>query len=216
MFNPYLGYGTFVMPIIIMVIIQQTLLIGIGMIGGSWREFGLYRTLALPGRRRLSMMPIVLGKSLVYASIYAVTITYILGFHYTMFGYPMNGKFTTIVAFMIPYVFACIFMGIAVSTLFRYRENSLLLMLWTSIPVLMLTGASFPGEAIPRWLMVLGKIFPSSSGVDGFIRIQTTGASFEEVLPQFKMLWELCVVYFGLACLGIRRVLCKEEGMCEV
>ena len=62
LFNPYLGYGTFVMPIIIMVIIQQTLLIGIGMIGGSWREFGLYRTLALPGRRRLSMMPIVLGK----------------------------------------------------------------------------------------------------------------------------------------------------------
>ena len=37
LFNPYLGYGTFVMPAIIMVIIQQTLLIGIGMIGGTWR-----------------------------------------------------------------------------------------------------------------------------------------------------------------------------------
>ena len=45
LFNPYLGYGTFVMPAIIMVIIQQTLLIGIGMIGGTWREFGLYRKL---------------------------------------------------------------------------------------------------------------------------------------------------------------------------
>lgn len=216
LFNPYLGYGTFVMPIIIMVIIQQTLLIGIGMIGGSWREFGLYRTLALPGRRRLSMMPIVLGKSLVYASIYAVTMTYILGFHYVIFDYPMNGRLTTIIAFLVPYVFACIFMGIAVSTLFRYRENSLLLMLWTSIPVLMLTGASFPGESIPHWLMLLGKIFPSSSGADGFIRIQTTGASFEEVLPQFKMLWALCVVYFFLACYGIRRVLCKEEALCEL
>ncbi|MDE5624111.1 MAG: ABC transporter permease, partial [Alistipes sp.] len=41
-FNPYLGYGTFVMPAIIMVIIQQTMLIGIGMIGGTWREHGLY------------------------------------------------------------------------------------------------------------------------------------------------------------------------------
>lgn len=197
-------------------VISATLLIGIGMIGGSWREFGLYRTLALPGRRRLSMMPIVLGKSLVYASIYAVTMTYILGFHYVMFDYPMNGRLTTIVAFLVPYVFACIFMGIAVSTLFRYRENSLLLMLWTSIPVLMLTGASFPGESIPHWLMLLGKIFPSSSGADGFIRIQTTGASFEEVLPQFKMLWTLCVVYFFMACYGIRRVLCKEEALCEL
>lgn len=35
LFNPYLGYGSFVMPAIIMVIIQQTMLIGIGMIGGA-------------------------------------------------------------------------------------------------------------------------------------------------------------------------------------
>lgn len=35
LFNPYLGYGSFVMPAIIMVIIQQTMLIGIGMIGGT-------------------------------------------------------------------------------------------------------------------------------------------------------------------------------------
>ena len=72
LFNPYLGYGTFVMPAIIMVIIQQTMLIGIGMIGGTWREFGLYHKLCPPGRRRMSTIPIVIGRSLVYALIYAV------------------------------------------------------------------------------------------------------------------------------------------------
>lgn len=49
LFNPYLGYGTFVMPAIIMVIIQQTMLIGIGMIGGTWREHGLYYKLLPEG-----------------------------------------------------------------------------------------------------------------------------------------------------------------------
>lgn len=53
LFNPYLGYGSFVMPAIIMVIIQQTMLIGIGMIGGTWSEFGLYKKLIPPGRRRI-------------------------------------------------------------------------------------------------------------------------------------------------------------------
>ena len=53
LFNPYLGYGSFVMPAIIMVIIQQTMLIGIGMIGGTWSEFGLYKKLIPPGRRRM-------------------------------------------------------------------------------------------------------------------------------------------------------------------
>lgn len=35
-------------------------------------------------------------------------------------------------------------LGIAISTLFRYRENSLPLLLWTSILLLMLSGVSYP------------------------------------------------------------------------
>lgn len=150
LFNPYLGYGTFVMPAIIMVIIQQTMLIGIGMIGGTWREFGLYRKLCPAGRRRMSTLPIVLGRGLVYALIYAVTCTYILGLHYRLFHFPMNGATGAVMLFMAAYLAACIAMGIAVSTLFRYRENSLLLLLWTSIPVLMLSRRVVPAPGHSR------------------------------------------------------------------
>lgn len=211
LFNPYTGYGTFIMPAIIMVIIQQTLLIGVGMIGGTWREFGVYKRLIPPGERRLSTLPIVLGKTVVYLSIYAVTLTYILSLHYRLFGYPMNGSFWTIVAFLVPYLLSCIFLAIAISTLFRYRENSILFMLWGSIPLLLLSGASVPKEAIPHWLFTLGKVFPSSSGVDGFLRIQTMGADLSEVFPQFRLLWILAAVYLVLACVGIRIVLNRPD-----
>lgn len=211
LFNPYLGYGSFVMPAIIIVIIQQTLLIGIGMIGGTWREFGLYRKLCPTNRTRMSTLPIVLGKTLAYASIYAVTAFYILSLHYRLFHYPMNGATSTLIALMIPYLLACITMGIAVSTLFRYRENSLLWLLWTSIPILLLSGISYPREAIPDWLFHFGQIFPSSHGVDAFIRVQSMGASFDEVLPEIRTLWTLTIIYGGLACLGIHRVLRREE-----
>ncbi len=207
LFNPYLGYGTFVMPAIIMVIIQQTMLIGIGMIGGTWREFGLYGKLCPTDRSRMSTLPIVLGKTLVYASIYDVTTFYILSLHYRLFHYPINGSSLTLAAFMIPYLLACITLGIAVSTLFRYRENSLLLLLWTSIPMLMLSGISFPREAIPEWLFSFGQIFPSSHGVYAFIRIRSMGASFEEVLPEIRTLWMLTFIYGGLACIGIHQVM---------
>ncbi len=207
LFNPYLGYGSFAMPAIIMVIIQQTMLIGIGMIGGTWREFGLYGKLCPTDRSRMSTLPIVLGKTLVYASIYAVTTFYILSLHYRLFHYPINGSSLTLAAFMIPYLLACITLGIAVSTLFRYRENSLLLLLWTSIPMLMLSGISFPREAIPEWLFSFGQIFPSSHGVNAFIRIRSMGASFEEVLPEIRTLWMLTFIYGGLACIGIHQVM---------
>lgn len=128
LFNPYLGYGSFVMPAIIMVIIQQTMLIGIGMIGGTWSEFGLYKKLIPPGRRRMSTLPVVAGKAFVYASIYAVTLFYILGLHYKLFHFPTNGHTADIIAFLIPYLLSCIFLGIAVSTLFQRREQSIMLL----------------------------------------------------------------------------------------
>lgn len=211
LFNPYLGYGSFVMPAILMLIIQQTMLIGIGMIGGTWREFGLYHKLRPSGRQRMSTLPIVLGRALVYGSVYAVTCTYILCLHYRFFHYPMNGATGALILFMGVYMAACIALGIALSTLFRYRENSLLLLLWTSIPLLMLSGVSYPREGIPDWLYNLGQLFPSSHGISGFIRIQSMGASLPEVFAQIKWLIVLTVLYGGLACIGIHMVIDREQ-----
>ena len=213
-FNPYLGYGTFVMPAIIMVIIQQTMLIGIGMIGGTWREHRLYHKLCPAGRKRMSTLPIVAGRGLVYASIYAVTSCYILGLHYRLFHYPMNGATSAILLFMAVYMAACIMLSIAVSTLFRYRENSLLLLLWTSIPLLMLSGVSYPREGMPDWLYQFGRIFPSSHGVNAFIRIRTMGASLSEVFAEIKALVILTVIYGGLACIGTHLVIDRETDGC--
>lgn len=211
LYNPSGGYATFIMPAIIMVIIQQTLLIGIGMVGGTWREKCLYKTLIPSGERRMSVLPIVLGKSAAFISVYCITLSYLLCFHYKLFGYPMNGSAGTIVLFLLPYLLSCTFLGVALSSLFRHRENSLLLLLFTSIPVLMLSGASVPQECIPQWLYYGTKFIPSGSGVDGFIRIQTMGATLAEVSTQFWTLWILTAVYFLLACLGMRRVLRKTE-----
>lgn len=215
LFNPYLGYGTFVMPAIIMTIIQQTLLIGIGMVGGTWRELRLYGKLCPSERCRMSTLPIVVGRGLVYAAIYAVTCGYILALHYRLFHFPMNGAAGVVLLFVSLYIVACIALGLAVSTLFRYRENSLLLLLWTSIPLLMLSGISYPREGMPEWLYAFGKLFPSSHGINGFVRIQTMGASLGEVMGEIRWLVMLIVVYGGLACIGTHIAIGRELGEAE-
>ncbi len=209
LFNPYLGYGSFAMPAIIIVIIQQTLLIGIGMIGGTWRERGHYRQLCPVDRRRMSTLPIIAGRVLTYLSIYGVTVCYILGVHYKLFHYPDNGTTGAVVVFMAVYLSAAIALSLAVSTLFRTRESSLLLLLWTSIPVLMLSGVSFPREGMPDLLYQAGQLLPSSSAVDGFIRIRSMGATLVDVLPEIRRLLILTMIYGGLAMFGIHRMLCR-------
>ena len=140
-----------------------------------------------------------------------MTCAYVLGVHYRLFNYPTNGSTWTLVLFLSAYMAACLALSIAVSTLFRYRENSLLLLLWTSIPLLMLSGVSYPREGIPDWLYNFGQIFPSSHGVNGFIRIRTMGASLQEVFAEIKALCILTVIYGGLACIGTHLAIDREE-----
>lgn len=212
LFNPYLGYGAFVMPAVLILILQQTLLIGIGMIGGTWREQGLYGKLCPADRRRMSTLPIIAGKALVYGAIYAMTSLYLFALHYRIFHYPDNGTAGSVAALLVPYLLASICLGIALSTLFRYRENSLLLLLWTSIPLLMISGVSLPEQALPGWLYDFGKIFPSSHGIGAFIRIRSMGATTADVLPEIRALWMQVVIYGALACLGMHRLLCRESA----
>ena len=207
LFNPYLGYGTFVMPAIIILIIQQTLLIGIGMIGGTWHEFDLYSKLTPEGEVRMATIPVVLGKAFTYILISGVISAYILTIHYHLYGYPMNGDPLTVIGLIMPYILACIMSGIALSTLFTRRENSLLWLLWSSLPILLLSGVSYPSEAMPEWLVAVGKIFPSSHAVKAFIRVQDMGASFEDILPEVRALWRLTVIYGGLAVIAMHLTL---------
>ncbi len=206
LFNPYLGYGTFVMPPVLMLILQQTLLIGIAMIGATWRERQLSHRLILPYNKPLHTIPIVAGKAITYASLYAVIIFYLLNVHYRLFHYPMRGSGATLAIFIGVYIFAVIFMGTALSTLFKHRESPLMLMLWTSIPLLMLSGVSFPRETMPQWLASIADIFPSTFATRGFVKIATEGASLRDVMPELKPLILLCVIYFTLACSAIHHM----------
>lgn len=206
LFNPYLGYGTFVMPPVMMLILQQTLLIGIGMIGGTWRENRLYKKLIPQGCARLHTFPIIFGRSIVYFAIYSLLLYYLLHVHYKIFNYPMNGTIGAIILFLAIYLFSCILFALAISTIFRRRESSLMFLLWSSIPLLMMSGVSYPHEAMPEWLRYLSNIFPSTFGTMGFVKIATKGASIYEVLPEIRSLTILIVIYLVFACLSVSRL----------
>ncbi len=206
LFNPYLGYGSFVMPPIIILILQQTLLIGICMIGGTRRERGIVTT-----QVNCSIGIIIAGKWITYFTIYSILSLYLLGVHYRLFHYPINGNAWSIALFMGIYLTACALFGIATSTLFRKREAPLMLLLWASIPLLMLSGVSFPPSAIPRPLQWLSYIFPSTFGTRGFIKLQTMGASLQDVAPEIRALILLIFVYFILAKRGLSKIYSKKE-----
>ena len=205
MFNPTGGYGSCVLPAVLMLILQQTLALGIGMSAGTARE-----------RNRNGMLipnddphyrgayRIVWGKALCYAMIAAVTGAYLALAVPRMFSFPHLANRWDLLLMMIPYILACIFFGMTVSCLVRYRENVMLLMVFVSIPLLFLTGVSWPQSNIPAAWQGVSWLFPSTFGVRAYIRVNTMGASFDQILPEIRILWIQAAFYLGLASLVYR------------
>ena len=64
---------------------------------------------------------------------------------------------------------------------------------------------------MPEIWKIIGAIIPSTWGIEGFVRMNTTGASISDVHDAFINLWILTGVYFITACLAYRYQIWKDK-----
>ena len=204
MFSPGGGYGSFILPAVLMLIIQQTLVLGIGLSAGTARESNVFQDLVPPQKHYYGMFRNVFGKSLCYLMIYMVMGAWLTIVVPRLFHFPCLAHWQDLLAMMIPYTLACIFFGITVSCLVRYRENVMLLMVFVSVPLLFLSGISWPQSAIPGFWQGVSWLFPSTFGIRAYVRMNSMGGTLGDVLNEYHALWIHVLVYFVVACFVYR------------
>ena len=200
-FNPAGGYGNFIIPAVLMLIIQQTLILGIGLAAGTARERNRYSDLVPINRCYGGIYRIVSGKALCYLMVYAVMAAYLTLIVPRIFSFIALIQWQDLLALMLPYLLACVFFGMTVSCLVHYRENVMLLVVFISVPLLFMTGVSWPQSAIPGFWQGVSWLFPSTFGVRAFVRMNTMGGVLSDVVPEIRYLWIQAAAYFGTACL---------------
>jgi ABC-2 type transport system permease protein len=195
------GFASYGIPAALMLIIQQTLVLSIGILAGTARERHAGGLLVPPDRRRIGTLRLVVGKSAAYFTIYLILSVYMLAFIPRIFGYPQMAGAGELSALLIPYLLSAIFMGMTLSVLFKNRESPMLLYLFASFPLLFLSGIIWPLSNMgPLWLAVR-EIFPSSNAMYGFIKMNTLGAGISETRSEIMALWVQSGIYFLMACL---------------
>ena len=199
-FNPTGGYGSFIIPAVLMLIIQQTLVLGIGLSAGTARENNRYQDLVPSSRHYNGTFRIVLGKSLCYFMIYLVISAYLLLVVPKIFSFTSIFHIRPLIGLIVPYLLASIFFGMFVSCIIRYRENVMLLVVFASIPLLFLSGISWPQSNIPGYWQGFSWLFPSTFGVRGFIRLNSMGATLQDIAPEYRALWYQVIAYFLATC----------------
>ncbi|MBQ7382701.1 MAG: ABC transporter permease [Paludibacteraceae bacterium] len=190
LFTPTGGYGSFLIPAVLVLILHQTLFFGICMLGGTAREENeeSYTFTSLIGRAGACF--------LTYFGLAAI----LLGFFPRLFGIPHIGAIGDILLLIVPYLLAIIFFSLCVSVFIRNRESGLVLLISTSLIFLFMAGISWPKEMIPQAWRWVAACIPYTWGAHAFIHINSMGATLSQVTREFIALWVLTGAYGVMAC----------------
>lgn len=185
LFNPTEGYGSFVVPAVALLILQQTLLMGAAMLAGTWVEVGRHRARARTW----------LGRLLALSTLGWASGLFYFGWIFLLHDYPRGGNPLGALALLACYVPAIAALGALVGLWVGNRERALQVLLFTTLPIAFVAGFSWPVEALPEPLQWARWLLPSTSGVQASLRLNQLGAPLDAALPQ------LCaLVALGTAC----------------
>lgn len=210
-FNPTNGFAAFLIPAVLILIIQQTLLLGIGLSAGTAREHNQFKDLVPINCHYNGTLRIVMGKGLSYFMVYSLVAVYILCVVPRLFSLNQIAIPGVLTLFTLPYLTACIFFAMTASIAIRNRETCMLLFVFTSVPLLFLSGISWPGSAMPSFWKYFSYLFPSTFGINGYVRINSMGATLNEVAFEYRALWMQTGIYFLTTCFVYRRQIIQSR-----
>ena len=205
------GYGTYLIPAVLIVIMFQTLLMVIGMISGEERDSGTIVRFASEGLSFGRIARVIISKTFVYCVLYTIFALFLLGLIPLLFGLPDIGNYLNTLILLIPFLLATSFFGLAASYFFTDSEAPLLMIAFFSVGLIFLSGVSYPLELMPWYWQMAHYIIPAAPATLAYVQLNSMGASIEQVGVEYVTLWVQCVVYFLLACWVYRRNILKAS-----
>lgn len=205
LYNPTGGFGSFFIPALLMLVIHQTLFFGIGIMAGEANEKKNALKLIPPRLRSKSIHRVTIGRALCFILLYIPVTGFVLWIVPHLFHLPQLGSVRTLVAFLLPFILATTFFGMSFGNFFvREKMSGVLSCLFFSVLLFFLSGLVWPQSNMPRIWLVFSYLFPSTPGIEGFVRISSTGATLAEVRNEYLALWLQAGIYFSTACLSLR------------
>lgn len=193
------GFASFIMPGLVVLILQQSMLLGIAMIAGTSRDRRRRNGGSDPLEYRAGTLATVLGKSLCYLMVYLPLSYYILEIIPYMFSLPHVGRFIDLMPMVFMILLATTFLGQTLQVFVRERESSLLVIVFTSVVFLFLSGLTWPRYAFSKFWYMVSELVPSTWGMEGIVRINSNGATLSDVSHYYWGLWALTGIYFVTA-----------------
>ena len=196
LYNSSEGYGTYLIPPVMVIIIFQTLMLTVAMRCGGEKTTRLqdYKTTSLGGSIKT-----VLGKAFTNVMIYSVFAVFFLGLLPLVFHLPHLGDSLDIIIMMIPYLFASVFFCLSLSPFYTDGDMPLFIIVFMSVPLVFLSGISYPLELMPWHWKIFHYLIPVAPATLAFVKLDCMGGDLSNIRPELINLWLQCFAYFVIA-----------------
>lgn len=197
-FNTAISYIHYVVPAVFLLILQQTLIMGTGLLGGTeknkdgyWHTQSTFKLLAI--------------RTLVFVVIYYLLSLYYFGFSFDFYNINQLASPFLILTLLAPLLLSSSFIGIFLGALLPRRELVTVVVLISSMPLIFSAGFIWPLESIPQPIIYLSNLFPCTPAIQSFLSVNQMGADFSQILPQWTLLWLQVFIWGALAYITYKR-----------
>jgi ABC-2 type transport system permease protein len=190
LFNPASNYALFVVPLLLMLLVHQVVALGAGM---AWAK-------AFEGGRSLDHTSAwwqitQRGRPYFVAALFWIGVS-VVGMH-AWLDIPFRADPLTFLLFSLLTALCVVLVGSLAGALVRNKVGVVQMLFFGSMPLLLLSGESWPLDAMPWPLRVLATLLPSTHIMHGYRRLALEGAGPGAMASTF--VW-LAVLAVALAC----------------
>jgi ABC-2 type transport system permease protein len=209
LYNARSSYGDFLLPGLLALILQQTLLLGLSGSVALDRERGQIPALVKEGGDSLSAT--LWGKGVFYLILFVAYAVFFLLVNFNILHLTFEGTpFNTGVA-MLLFLLTLIPMAVWLGTMFPTQLLAAQLLAFSTYPIFLITGYVWPYELLPVPIQWLSALLPTTPFLRMYQSIVQMGGTLQENMGPIIHLLALWVFYVMLALLGLRRLRRKER-----
>ena len=198
LFNPTKGYADYLIPVVFVIIIFQTMVMVVSMNSGGRRAMSITplrgREIGFGGRVTIS-----LARSATYCLIYGLLSTFLVGLLPHIFDLPHLASTLNLMVLMLPFMLATSLFAQCFGRLFSDREAPIVLITFFSVGLIFIAGISYPLELLPTPWHAAHYLFPAAPATLAFVELSSMSSTLADIAPELGTLWLQAIAYLLLA-----------------
>ncbi|UPQ76170.1 ABC transporter permease [Chryseobacterium nepalense] len=209
LYNSGMTYGSFLLPGLLAIILQQTLLIGVAAGFTSERE-----EKKLPELYKISgfsISKLIFGKGILYLCIFMIFGTFFTIVNFSVFGVSVRGSFMDLALIAVIFIFSIIVLGMLIGSFFRSKLFAFQVLVFSSYPIFLITGYSMPYQSLPSAIQVMSDLIPTSPFLKIYISMVQAGGSLRDNIDSVIHLVILLLVLLILLILRLKYLIKSDK-----